>query len=65
MRKNIQAKNFSFEKKVEAYKNKDNVISSFEITKGITELDTWTIEEIEKRRDFLIGSINNRIDIFN
>lgn len=49
MRKNIQALNYDFEKKKEAYQNCDNVISSFVVTQDIINEQKWDIEILEKR----------------
>lgn len=64
MRKNIQAKNFSFDKKVESYKNKDNVITSFLITQEIISCDDWNVSELQKREEYLVGKIMDKLDIF-
>lgn len=64
MRKNIQAKNFSFDKKIESYKNKDNVITSFLITQEIISCDDWNVLELQKREDYLISKIMDKLDIF-
>jgi hypothetical protein len=64
MRKNIQAQNFSFDKKKEVYRNKDNVITSFNITKDILDNDKWEVKELEGREDKLINQINKKLDLF-
>lgn len=63
MRKNIQAKNYSYIKKMEAYKDKDNVESSFLITKHIMECGKWDVEELEKRNEHLYSKIMDKLDI--
>ena len=50
LRKNVQAQNYSFEEKKNAYANIDNVISSFVITQDILKEDKWNVESLEKRR---------------
>ncbi|AZL86835.1 HNH endonuclease [Aliivibrio salmonicida] len=64
MRKNIQAKNYSFTKKVEAYKNKDNVISPFLITQDVIKCSKWDVEELNIRKDRLLSKIMNKLDVF-
>ena len=64
MRKNIQAKNYSFNKKKEAYQNKDNVVSSFHITQDIIKCKTWNVIELEKREKKLIDKVMNKLNLF-
>lgn len=64
MKKNLQAQNYSFDKKKEAYQNKDNVISSFLLTQEIIKKDKWDLEELEKRKESLIKKINKKLDLF-
>lgn len=64
MRKNVQAKNSSFEEKLDSYKNKDNVATSFLITQKIFECNDWNIFELEKREEFLVEKIMDRLNIF-
>jgi len=64
MKKNIQASNSNFSIKKEAYENKDNVVSSFLITQNIIKCDSWNISELEKREEFLVEKIMNKLDIF-
>ena len=64
MRKNIQAKNKSFKCKKEAYTKKDNVATSFELTRQIFENDEWNLEILEKRQNNLIDEIKKILDIF-
>jgi len=64
MRKNIQAQNYSFEKKVKAYQNKDNVVSSFLITQDIISCEKWDVFELEKREKHLIDKIMKKLDLF-
>ncbi len=65
MRKNIQAQNYSFEKKVEAYQNKDNVVSSFLVTQDIINCKKWDVSALEKRENHLIGKIMKKLDLFS
>lgn len=64
MRKNIQAQNYSFEKKKEAYQNKDNVRSSFNLTSDIIACNKWNVEELENREETLIAKIEEKLDLF-
>ncbi|RLV60243.1 HNH endonuclease [Parashewanella curva] len=64
LRKNVQAKNYSFKEKIEAYKNKDNVVSSFVITQQLFEFDSWGMDELQTRQHALISKIYERLDIF-
>lgn len=64
LRKNIQASNLSFEKKKEAYKNKDNVLTPFLLTQKIVDCNDWNVLELEKRQEFLVDRIMDRLDIF-
>ena len=65
LRKNIQALNYNFEGKKEAYQNKDNVVSSFIITQDIiNKYDTWDADAVEKRKNFLLEKIYRKLDIF-
>ena len=64
MRKNIQAQNYSFDRKVEAYQNKDNVVTPFLITQYVINCPKWDIEELEKRDKELHSKIMKKLDIF-
>lgn len=64
MRKNIQAQNYSYSKKVEAYQDKDNVVSPFLITQYIIKCGKWDVSELEKREEYLLSRIMNKLDIF-
>jgi len=64
MRKNIQAQNFSFFKKKDAYQNKDNVETSFRITQKILNKSKWNVEELENRELELVEKINEKINLF-
>lgn len=64
MRKNIQAKNYSFDEKKKAYKDTDNVVSSFTITQDILSYSKWTLSELEDREGKLVIKINEKLDLF-
>jgi len=64
MRKNIQAKNFSFDKKKEAYQDKDTVVSPFLLTQDIIKSDKWDVEELKHRKEKLIKKAMERLDLF-
>jgi len=64
MRKNIQAKNYSFNKKKVAYQDKDNVVSSFKITQDILTYSQWTLKELKDREEKLVKKINEKLDLF-
>jgi len=64
MRKNIQAQNYSFEKKKEAYQDKDSVVSPFLITQYIIKCDKWDVMELKKREEKLIDKVMDKLDLF-
>jgi hypothetical protein len=64
MRKNIHAKNYSFDEKKKAYQNKDNVVSSFKITQDILTYLKWTVVELEDREEKLFTKIEEKLDLF-
>tara|TARA_Y100000385_G_scaffold289637_1_gene359744 strand:- start:594 stop:2255 length:1662 start_codon:yes stop_codon:yes gene_type:complete len=64
LRKNVQAQNYSFEEKKNAYANIDNVISSFVITQDILKEDKWNVESLEKRRKNLIERVYDKTLVF-
>ena len=64
MRKNIQAQNYSFDKKKEAYSNADNVVSSFDITKTILNSEKWNTTELNQRKTILLDRLNDKINLF-
>lgn len=57
LRKNIQAQNYNFNEKKNAYANIDNVISSFVITQEIMKEEKWNTESLERRKENLINRI--------
>jgi len=64
MRKNIQAQNHSYDKKLDAYQNKDNVVTPFLITQDIIKCGKWDIEELEKRNEYLHSRVMEKLDVF-
>jgi hypothetical protein len=64
MRKNIQAQNYSYEKKVQAYQDKDSVITPFLITQYVIKCEKWDVSELEKRETHLIDKIMIKLDLF-
>ena len=64
MRKNIQAQNYDFNSKKEAYFNNDNVVTSFHTTRDIKEIDEWNEEALKSRKKKLVNKINKIINIF-
>lgn len=64
MRKNIQAQNYTFKDKKEAYKDKDNLVTSFHITQAVLHYSTWTVIELKEREEVLIKKMNEKLDLF-
>ena len=64
MRKNIQAQNYTFGEKKKAYRNKDNLVTSFHITQAILYYPQWTVAALEKREKVLIEKMNEKLDLF-
>lgn len=64
LRKNIQAQNYNFDLKKEAYFDNDNVSTYFHTTRDIKEIIIWNEKELRIRKDKLINKINNIINIF-
>ena len=64
LRKNIQAQNYDFNSKKEAYFNNDNVVTSFHTTRDIKEICEWNEKELKLRKDKLVNKINEIISIF-
>ena len=64
LRKNIQAQNYDFNSKKEAYFNNDNVATSFHTTRDIKEICEWNEKELKLRKDKLVNKINEIISIF-
>jgi hypothetical protein len=61
LRKNVQAQNFSFDEKKEAYENKDNVISSFILTQNIVKESIWNVETLKRRHQELMSKIYSKL----
>lgn len=64
LRKNIQAQNYDFNSKKEAYFNNDNVVTSFHTTRDIAEIKDWNEESLKNRKEKLINKIDEIINIF-
>lgn len=65
MRKNVQACNYSYEEKKKAYKNKDNVITSFVITQNLLiEYPEWTPTALSDRATNMIQQLKAFLNIF-
>jgi uncharacterized protein with ParB-like and HNH nuclease domain len=64
MRKNVQAQNYSFDRKKQTYQDKDNVVTPFLVTQDILKCDKWDIEALVAREERLIRKINEKINIF-
>jgi hypothetical protein len=58
MRKNIQAQNYTFTEKKNAYQDKDNVITSFAITQNILKYETWTPDTVAERAKYIQSIID-------
>jgi len=64
LRKNIQAQNDDFESKKKIYKDKDNKITSFVITRDILNEQKWDTQALKRRKEKLINKINEIVHIF-
>ena len=64
LRKNVQAQNYSFSQKKNAYANIDNVISSFVITQEILKEEDWNVASLERRKMDLTEKIYNKTLVF-
>ncbi|MDD5022303.1 MAG: DUF262 domain-containing protein [Endomicrobiaceae bacterium] len=64
MKKNEEAKNFSFNTKKDVYRNKNNQITSFIITQDVSEYQTWIGNDITTRHTKLMDAICKEIDVF-
>ena len=65
MKKNVQAQNNTFREKIEIYKNKDNVRTSFLITQDIIESNKWEVADLERRKESLLGKVMKKLDLFS
>lgn len=63
LRKNIQAQNYSFDKKKEAYGKKDNIATSFYMTQQILAETTWTPEKIRLRKAAVVSKLNEVFEL--
>ena len=62
--KNRQALNFGYNKKINTYMDKDDVATSFEISRRITrKYEEWTADTIKERKEELINDINDMLSI--
>ncbi|WP_431129542.1 DUF262 domain-containing protein [Flagellimonas flava] len=64
LRKNVQAKNNNFEEKKNAYRDKDNVSTSYVITQQVLEENQWNVASLQRRKEELLNKINRKINIF-
>jgi uncharacterized protein with ParB-like and HNH nuclease domain len=64
LRKNVQAKNNNFEEKKSAYRDKDNVSTSYVITQQVLEEDGWNVASLQKRREKLLTKAYSKTLIF-
>jgi len=63
-KRNIEASNDSFLKKVEIYKGKGkDGITPFELTKRISQLSEWNESTIKKRKEFILDEIERVFEI--
>ncbi|MFD2562957.1 DUF262 domain-containing protein [Aquimarina rubra] len=65
LRKNVQAKNNSFQEKKLAYKNKDNVSTSYIITQQILEEENWNVQSLKDRKIKLLDKVYSKTLLFN
>lgn len=65
LRKNVQAKNSSFDEKKLAYRNKDNVSTSYIITQQILDSKKWDIHSLKERKEKLLARVYNKTLLFN
>jgi uncharacterized protein with ParB-like and HNH nuclease domain len=63
LRKNIQAQNYNFKIKKEAYSDKDNIVTSFHTTRDIIMCDQWNEKTLRERKERLINKIISIIHI--
>ena len=64
-RKNVQARNDSFEKKKEVYTKSDNVATSFETTRQLFDTyNEWNKKILQDRQKKLIKKLKDILDIF-
>jgi uncharacterized protein with ParB-like and HNH nuclease domain len=63
-KRNIEASNDSFEKKVEIYKGKGkDGITPFELTKKVAHSKTWDESAIKSRKEFILSEIERIFEI--
>ena len=62
--KNVQAKNYEFDKKKDVYLNKNNVASSFKLTKDICDYQVWNTESLKNRKRLMLQKTIDVIELF-
>ena len=65
LRKNVQAKNNNFEEKKNAYRDKDNVSTSYVITQQVLEESQWNVVSLQRRKERLLDKVYSKTIIFN
>ncbi len=65
LRKNVQAKNNDFREKKKAYRDNDNVSTSYVITQQVFEQDEWNVISLIRRKEKLLDKIYSKTLIFN
>ncbi|MGN0728903.1 DUF262 domain-containing protein [Treponema sp.] len=63
LRKNIQAQNYSFEKKKEAYGKKDNIATSFYITQQVLAEESWTPDKVRMRKSAVVSKLSKIFEL--
>lgn len=63
LRKNIQAQNYSFEKRKEAYGKKDNIATSFYITQQVLAEDSWTPGKVRMRKADVVSKLSKIFEL--
>ena len=57
LRKNVQAKNYSFDQKKIAYKDEDNVSTSYIVTQQVLEEEKWNVDSLKRRKEKLLSKV--------
>lgn len=63
VRKNSQAKNFEFKRKVEVYFQADGQASNLAMVNKLLEVDNWSVEEIKTRNTTLLNHFLNAVGL--
>jgi uncharacterized protein with ParB-like and HNH nuclease domain len=63
VRKNSQAKNFEFNRKVEVYFQADGQASNLAMVNKLLEFDNWSVEEIKTRNTTLLNHFLNAVGL--